>query len=247
MQTTLGAIPTGLRQELLDEFAKITRNYREGRWESAELDGGRLCEIIYTILEGYIDGAYPSKASKPSKFKDACERLATADKAKFPESIRIAIPRVLVALYDIRNRRGVGHVGGDVNPNHMDSVLVLAMAKWLVAELVRLFHRADIDTSTAVVEALVDRSLPIVWEVDGIKRVLDASLKLADQTLLLLYSSPRGLTDRQLAEYLEQKRVANYRRVLEPLHKGRLIEWNKGTGLVKLSPKGISDVEQRLL
>jgi hypothetical protein len=246
-ESALGAIPATLRQELLDEFEKITRNYREGRWESTELDGGRLCEIIYTILKGHVDGAYPAKASKPSRFKDACEQLANADGNRYPESVRMAMPRVLIALYDVRNRRGVGHVGGDVNPNHMDSALVLSMAKWLMAELVRLFHQTDVATSTTVVEALVDRTVPIVWEVDGLKRVLDVSLKLADQTRILLYSSPQGLTDRQLAEYLEQKRMANYRRVLEPLHKGRMIEWSQATGLVKLSPKGVADVEKRLL
>jgi len=40
-----------MRSELLADFAKITRNYRERRWETAELDGGRLCEVVCTILE----------------------------------------------------------------------------------------------------------------------------------------------------------------------------------------------------
>ena len=43
---------------------------------------------------------------------------------------------MIVALYEIRNDRGVGHTGGDVDPNHMDASMVLAGAKWLVAELV---------------------------------------------------------------------------------------------------------------
>lgn len=45
------------------------------------------------------------------------------------ESARLTIPRLLVALYDVRNRRGVGHVSGDVSANHMDAELVLAMSK----------------------------------------------------------------------------------------------------------------------
>jgi hypothetical protein len=56
----------GLRTELLQEFGKITRNYRENRWEAAELNGGRFCEIVYTILDGYLDGhRYAAAASKP--------------------------------------------------------------------------------------------------------------------------------------------------------------------------------------
>jgi len=52
----------------------------------------------------------------------------------------VLIPRLLPVLYEIRNNRGVGHVGGDVDPNHMDAEAVQAMASWVMAELVRIFH-----------------------------------------------------------------------------------------------------------
>jgi hypothetical protein len=98
-----------------------------------------------------------------------------------------------------------------------------------------------------VVDALVDRTLPVIWEVDAVKRVLDTWLSLTDQTLLLLYSEPGSISDKDLAKYLEQDRLANYRRVLDRLHKARAIEWNKATGMVTLSPLGREDVEDRLL
>ncbi|MBB3083292.1 hypothetical protein [Geodermatophilus sabuli] len=47
---------------------------------------------------------------------------------------------MMIGLYDIRNNRGVGHAGADVDPNHMDATVVLYQSKWLVAELVRLLH-----------------------------------------------------------------------------------------------------------
>jgi len=49
---------------------------------------------------------------------------------------------MLIAQYEIRNNRGVGHVGGDVDQNHMDAKIVVEMAKWTIAELIRLFHSA---------------------------------------------------------------------------------------------------------
>jgi hypothetical protein len=245
-QQALGNLPQTLRTELLAEFAKITRNYREYRWEAAELDGGRLCEVAHAILDGYTSGgAYPATASKPSNFKRSSEALE--NRTGYPDSARLTMPRVLVALYDVRNHRGVGHIGGDVSANHMDAELVLAMSKWIVAEMVRLFHNTDVKTATGVVDALVDRTLPIIWEVDGIKRVLDTSLSLADQTLLLLYSETGAVSDRDLAKYLEQDRLPNYRRVLDRLHKARAVEWNKATGMVTLGPPGRKDVEDRLL
>lgn len=98
-----------------------------------------------------------------------------------------------------------------------------------------------------MVDALVDRTLPVIWEADGVKRVLNTALSLTDQTLLLLYSEPGAASDRDLAKYLEQDRLASYRRVLDRLHKARAIEWNKATGMVTLSPPGRMDVEDRLL
>jgi hypothetical protein len=244
----LGNLPASLRKELVDEFAKITRNYRENRWEAAELDGGRLCEIVYSILAGHLDGDnYPTSASKPARFDAACKKLEEADKSKYTDSARITIPRVLVGLYDMRNRRGVGHVGGDVSANHMDAEYVRHTAQWLMAELVRLFHALDVSEAAKVVDALVDRTVPVIWEVGAVRRVLDESLSLADSTLLLLYSSIDGETDRQLASNLEQDRLANYRRVLDRLHSGRLVEFDRSSGLVKISPKGSKYVEESVL
>lgn len=244
--SALGQLPSGLRTELLAEFEKITRNYRERRWEAQNLDGGRLCEIAYTILDGYTSGGtYAAKASKPRSFEAACKGLE--NRTSYPDSARITIPRVLFALYEIRNRRGVGHVGGDVDANHMDAEFVLAAAKWVVAELIRLFHNVDVTTATDIVDALVERTIPVIWEVDGIKRVLDTARPLKDQTLLLLYADAGPIREKDLATYLEQGRIANYRRVLDGLHKNRMVEWNKTTGLVTLAPPGSKEVEDRLL
>jgi hypothetical protein len=59
----------------------------------------------------------PNKPSKPRNMVDVARALEGADQNAFPRALRVQIPRVFVALYEIRNNRGVGHVGGDVDPN----------------------------------------------------------------------------------------------------------------------------------
>lgn len=244
--TALAHLPPGLRTELVEEFRKITRNYRERRWEAAELDGGRFSEVAYTVVAGYLNGGnYPTTASKPAKFDQACKALEST--SGYPKSARVTVPRVLVALYDIRNNRGVGHVGGDVSANHMDSEFVLQAAQWVMAEFVRIFHGTDLQTATRIVDALVERTVPLIWEVGDVKRVLDPTMKLADATLLLLHSSTSPITDKTLAKHLEQGRLPNYRRVLRQLHQNRLVEYNETTGDVTLSPLGSKTVEERIL
>lgn len=243
-----GALPDSIRTELVNEFSKIARNFREERWEATELNGGRLCEIVYTILKGYLDGAvYPSSASKPPRFDNACKELETKYSTTWPDSARVAIPRVLIGLYTIRNKRGVGHVGGEVDANKMDAAYVMHASQWIMAELVRLFHSTSIEDATNIVDTLVTRTIPVLWNTGEVTRILRTDLSLDDATLLLCYSSQGGLSAVRLARNLEQDRVSNYHRVLKRLHDNRLVEWNKEKKVVYISPRGIDRVERSLL
>lgn len=246
-QQALGHLPQGLRDELMRAYDEIVRNYREGRWKASELDAGWFCEIVFTILEGHLDGDnYQDKAYKPKRFDQSCKALANKP-TTYSDSARMTIPRVLVGLYDVRNRRGVGHVGGDVNANHMDATFLLHSCQWVMAELVRMFHDTDVGTATAIADALVDRTLPIIWQVGEVRRLLDTAMSDRDSVLILLYNEPKGATDRQLAEYLE-KRVDNLRaRVLRPLHADRFIEFKNLGDVAVISPKGEKYVEESLL
>ena len=169
--TALTAIPSGLRTPLLEEFCEIVRNFMERRWASIELSGGRFCEIVYTILDGHARGAFITAPSKPANFVDACRQLEK--NANVPRSFQILIPRLLPALYEIRNNRNVGHVGGDVDPDFMDSSAVLSMTSWIVAELVRVFHGVSTEEAQAVVNNLAERRLPLAWKSGDIRRVLN--------------------------------------------------------------------------
>jgi hypothetical protein len=80
-------------------------------------------------------------------------------------------------------------VGGDVDPNHMDAVVVVSMSKWVVAELVRVFHGTDTATASSIVEGLVEREIPLVWEVgNGVKRVLDTSMTMKQRTSAVVWA-----------------------------------------------------------
>jgi hypothetical protein len=245
--TVLSGIPKELRDPLLGSFATIVRNYRESRWEPSELNGGKFCEVVYSILKGHVDGRMPAKPNKPSNMVDAAKAFEKADQSKFSRGVRIQIPRMLIALYEIRNNRGVGHVGGDVDPNRMDARIVLEMSKWILADLIRVFHNLDTAIATAAVDALVDRTVPIVWEVVDRRRVLDPRLSSRDQTLLLLYATPVPVKDRDLCTWVEHSNITRFKKsVLQAAHASRLVEYDRRTGLVHLSPTGIAEVEERL-
>jgi len=244
ISSILSIIPSGLKNPLIDEYNLIIQNYLEQRWTPTELSGGKFCEIIYTILKGYGTGTYDSTPSKPTNFVDACKRLENV--TGIPRSFRILIPRLLPALYEIRNNRNVGHVGGDVDSNRMDSQAVVQISGWIMGELVRVFHNIDTQTAQEIVDNLAERKIPIVWKLDGIKRILNPKLKFPNQILLLL-SSQNGKTDiNKLFEWLDYSNKTYFKKMLKKMHKDRLIDLSNQDSEVIILPPGLLVVEKIL-
>jgi hypothetical protein len=246
----LARLPQSLRDELLAAYREIMSNYLERRWEPAELNGGKFCEVVYSIVKGELAGSFPAKASKPGNMADACRALESVppDPDRVGDrSLRIGIPRVLPALYEIRNSRGVGHVGGDVNANHMDAEAVQGMASWLMAELVRIFHGTTTDEARGTVDALVERKTPLIWETDaGVKRVLNHKMSASDQVLVLLHHSTGWVSTTDLLNSVEYSNASMFRKsVLQPLHKQRLIEFDSKQGRAHISPLGARYVDEK--
>ncbi len=247
----LACLPQGLRDELLECYQDIVSAYIERRWRASELDGGRFCEIVFSIVEGALAGKMPTKAYKPGKMLQACQALESVPsdpKRVGDRSLRVMIPRLLPVLYEVRNNRNVGHVGGDVNPDHMDAEAVQSMASWVMAELVRIFHKTSTKEAEETVDALVERKTPLIWEIEGTKRVLDHEMVAKDQALLLLHHTTGWVDSEQLVEWVEYSNPTVFRsKVLKPLHDKRFIEYDPDKRRVRISPKGAKDVEGRLL
>jgi hypothetical protein len=149
----------------------------------------------------------------------------------------------------MRNTRGIGHIGGDVDPNAVDASVMGSVADWILCELIRVHHGMSLEEAQDLVDGLAIRRLPDIWEVGGKKRVLRDGLQARDQALLLLYSARESavLTE-DLVEWLEYSNPRVLKsNVLSKLHQERMIEWDKQTESVTLSPKGARDVESRLL
>ena len=244
-KAALSGIPDGLRLPLLEEYNKLARNYREGRWEPAELNGGKLCEVVYTILKGHVDGSFPNTPSKPKNMVAACNALEQA--TMFPRSVRIQIPKILIALYEIRNNRNVGHVGADVNPNHMDATVVYGMIRWVMSELVRIFHSISTEEATRIIDALTERDIPLLWRFGDRVRILGSGLSAKDKTLALLYGSTESLSAKEIATSIEYTNITQFRqKVLKPAHKADLIHFDVKGDTVTISPVGVRYVEQKV-
>lgn len=249
--TLLQGIPAVLRDDLLERYREIARNYREHRWEPAELNGGKFAEVVYSIAHGAVTGVFPASAHKPADFAGSCralEGMVAKPALVGDRTLRVLIPRQLVALYEIRNNRGVGHVGGEVSPNNMDAMEVYSTASWVLAELIRVFHGCTVLEAQEAVDALAERTTPAVWVVPGttVKRVLESSMSAANQVLLLLHVAQGWLAEAELLKSVEYGRLADFRKVLRRLHEKRLVEYDVSEGRVHLTSAGATLAENLL-
>lgn len=74
------------------------------------------------------------------------------------------------------------------------------------------FESPELDTerATTLVDALVEREMPLIWEVMGRKRVLRPGLSMRNKTLLLLYSSTDPVSEGALAQWgIDVRHVSN--------------------------------------
>lgn len=244
LQDTLKNIPDGLRDPLVEEFNQALDEYRAADWEKVGLKAGKFCEIAFCICEGHATGSYAASPSKPSNFPLACQRLEQHNGTK-GRSLCMQVPKVLAALYELRNNRAIGHVSAEVSPNHMDAEFFLRGMKWVMGEFVRNYSQLPLNDSHAVVEAVTARSFHMVWASGDVRRVLEPAKTAGDKVMILLYAEAKPVTVAQLQTWVEYKNGTDFKRkVIKALHKKAWVHYDEKTGTAQILPPGQSHVEK---
>ena len=248
LEQSLANVPKAYRTKLIETYLEVKRSHAEAKFESAGLNAGKLCEVLVRLLQNEITGSSTAFGKPIPNMADECRKLITAQNTNVSESIKTILPRALVFLYTMRNKRGIGHIGGDIDANSIDSATIARTADWIICELIRVFHKMPIEEAQDLIDSISVKSIPIIWEIAGKKRVLKDGLNAKQKSLLLLYSeSDAAVLTEDLCSWVEYSPGMFAKRVLNDLHKERLIEYDKESELVYLSPKGAKLVEDELL
>lgn len=221
----------------------------EERSDAAGIAAGKFCESALRLLQQVVTDANIPFNKKIGNFADECMKLIQSRSGVASESERVILPRALLFLYTMRNKRGIGHVGGDVDANKIDIAVMARTADWVICELIRIHHGLSLEEAQDLVDNISVRQLPHIWEVAGKRRVLREGLTARDQVLLLLYSSPdSAVLVEDLCDWVEYSNQHVFKnKIVQCMHKERLLEYDRGTESVVLSPKGANYVEQNLL
>jgi hypothetical protein len=228
-----------LAATILATFKDVEKNFFLRSWKTSEVDSGHFVEAARRFVDFRLSGAYRPIGTTLSTFNN--NELKRLENATGNEAYRLHIPRALFSIYGLRNKRGVGHLG-IVNPNYLDATFIMATCKWVLGEFLRTESALTFDDTVAVVERIVDRPLPGIWDIGSTKRILADGLSLRNQILfLLLAESPQS--SGRLLECTGYSNAAYFNKSLRMMHSERLIELT-GEGLCHLSPKGSKIAEQ---
>jgi len=248
-KNSLSILPSDLSDAVISAYDEIRENYLLGRWEPSELNGGKLAEVVYRVLEWESSGrgTYTSLGKHVRNFGSSVRKFT--NDTSLPDGIRFHIPQALDFLYTLRNKRGVGHAAGDISPNHMDAAGVLAVAKWVLAEIVRLLNSIDVEQARLAVEEVTTKSVELVWVVNGKRRVLSTSLGYRERTLVILYREhPKPVEGRQLFDWVEYSSWSAFKtNILRRCHAERLVDYDEVADQLHISPAGIRLAEELIL
>lgn len=176
--------PAELVDEALDAYVTAKSAALANDLHKAESHFGLFCEAAVRICRHIVAPPYTSIGD--SKFKVEDEIDACIKSARGPDdSYRILIPRIVRAMYDIRNRR-VDHLS-KVKPNHIDARVLTAQADWILAELFRLAAAHDFAHAQRVIDGLVERQIPFIEQINGEWKLLKTTLNTDDAILVVLY------------------------------------------------------------
>ena len=214
-------IDASVVNDLILAYEGLVSKHRAGDAESALTKAGKFVEHTFRALEYIRTGVVPTEIKSPAATAKAIE-----NDASLPESIRLMIPRISLAMiYDLRSKRGAVHVK-EIDPRDIDVNLAVVSASWVMAEFIRLFHVADESSVKSEMTALMRADIPFIESLGGEEIVTRPVPPRIEILLLLARTAPGGLTRTLIGQSAKcgSPRVTE---ALQELEKVRLIHKTK--------------------
>lgn len=184
----------------LAHFSAVIEKFVAEDWDGVALKAGKFVEAVTKALSRHC-GRIPATGRK---FKAGTElrALEQTDSTKYSEIVRLVVPKVCLAIYEIVNNRGGRHDADEIDANEMDAKVIVPQVQWTLAELVR-FASAGNDTASAesMIEEFTNKAYPLFEKVGTHTYVDTHGLTAPDVTLLLLYEAyPNGIERHELID-----------------------------------------------
>jgi len=237
-------LPNEIVTHLLDEYQGIKQQVALRKFRPSELNGGRFAECVLRLIQFLDNPPYTPFGTHLKNSDDTIKRVAS--NTALHDSMRFFIPRLARIMLDVRNRRDVAHVGGDVSPNYSDSLFISQNADWILTEIIRIYYNCSMDSATKIVATINQVRVPIIADINGFVRVQNTKLDNRGKTLAILYyKHPEKVKDTKLIEWTKYSNSSLFKKnILSKLDSEALVHYDNG--FCTLLPKGIIYTEKNI-
>jgi hypothetical protein len=238
-------IDPGLVRDLQVYYRTLKTGYIKGDWEKASLNAGKFIETIVRMLQHLTsqDGSFDSGDIRVDR---ELRKIMNLPKGVVDDSLRLRIPRVALAVYDVRNNRNVAHSDREISPNRIDSYFVVSACDWILAELTRLFLTDNLGELRDAIAQIIERKVPIAEKIDGDIVILKPDLTYKDKMLVTLYTEhPQRLTNGQLRDWTKPRHDSYVTQYLRRLEEEGLVHRNQQGS--RLTSSGLRYVEEQIV
>lgn len=131
-------------------------------------------------LQWIATGKYDAKPSVDQYLQKAESETA------LPDGLRFTGARTARAIYTMRNKRNIAHIG-EVDPNAIDLAFTAHGSAWIMSELVRVATGISMDEAGKIIELL---QMPVDDMVEDIGdvRLIHGDFQVREELLVLLRS-----------------------------------------------------------
>lgn len=167
-------------QRLQEKFQMVQQKYIAGDWEDCLGHTGKFIEATLRCLRYHTTGEINDTVDVEKEIN----RLANLPRDSFDASIRVYIPRVCRALYDLRSNWGGGHDSLEVSPVSMDAQFAFVGVQWIMLELLRRFSEIE----PRLIQTLIDAFEPppfIIQRIEDDLVFLDCSWTVREAIIII--------------------------------------------------------------
>jgi len=222
LNSALSGVPLEISDALGKEYQNIESRFIRRDWSPAELNGGRFAEAVLRYLEWKQSGVKYTPIGSQLNRQNVINIIS--HDPKIPDGLRFHVLTCAELLLDIRNKRDVAHLGKQVDVREMDSRLVLRLAKWTLAEIIREEASLLPKEIQQLIDNLSVKEIPLIEEIDGDILVVGKHLLAIEQALAVLYHSyPGSVEIKMLCQAVRYKNSARFRSLLEEKANDRIV------------------------
>lgn len=229
-------------ERALEHFQEMRVQLGRGNYVNAGAHVGNFCENVVNILRDQMGEGTESNV-EVGTFVDhcTCGNIGNSE----PREIRLTIPRMIRAAYELRNARDSVHVNLEVEVNHSDTQAAVRTCSWILAELLRAYgDEDDMDEIADLIEELARPLTPYIDEHNGDRMIQHTELGVREEVLIHLHSSTGEVDADDLVDWIPGEDSRSVKGALGRLKQDRKVWYDNDEGTARIASLGAEEARE---